>query len=179
MPAASKVAVVEEMTAVFKDAKAIYLADCTGLDVPRVTELRKKLYSQNVAFHVAKNRLARIAFRNAGLEGLDGALVGPTGFVVVRGDVVAPAKILADFARDAEGKPKVKLGFVDGHVYVAEQVAALAALPPRDVLLAQVVCAVQSPITGLVFTLQAVLRSLVGTLAALAQKRQAEGQGPA
>lgn len=177
MPAPNKIEAVEEMTALFKDATAIYLADFTGLNVPNMTELRKKLFEKDVKFHVAKNRLAKIALKNAGIEGLDDALVGATGFVCATDDVVAPAKVLADFAKVTDGKPALKMGLVDGQLYVAEQVQALAQLPSREELLSKAIGAIQSPITGLVFTLQAILRGLVGTLAAVAEKKQAEEGG--
>jgi large subunit ribosomal protein L10 len=175
MPTEQKVAAVEEMETLLKDSKAVYFADFSGIDVPTFTDLRRQLHSEDVTFTVVKNRLAKIAAANAGIEGLDDALNGPTGMVCANSDPIAPARLLSEFAEKADGKPKVKLGYMEGTVYVEEQVAALAKLPTREVLLTQVVTGLQSPISGLAICLSGILQSLVGTIQAVADKKKNEG----
>ena len=175
MPTEQKIAAVEEMETLLKDSKAVYFADFSGIDVPAFTDLRRRLHSEDVTFTVVKNRLAKIAAANAGIEGLDDALNGPTGMVCANDDPIAPARLLTKFAETADGKPKLKLGYMEGTVYVEEQVAALAKLPTREVLLTQLVTGLQSPIAGLAFCLSGILQSLVGTIQAVADKKRDEG----
>jgi large subunit ribosomal protein L10 len=176
MPTAEKIATVESLTAMLKQSTGVYLADFTGLDVPTFTQLRKQLRDEDVSFLVVKNRLAKLAVKEAGVNGLDGMLVGPTGLVCCESDPVAPARILTKFAGVSGGKPVIKAGYIAGNVYVDAQLEALAKLPSREVLLAQMVTAMQSPITGLVYTLNGIIQKLVRTLQAVADKKQEEGQ---
>lgn len=174
MPTAEKVAAVEELTGVLKQAQGVYLADFTGLDVPAFTLLRKQLRDEDVSFRVIKNRIAKLAVKEAGVEGLDALFAGPTGLVYADDDPVAPARLLAKFAESSDGKPVIKAGYIDGRVYIDDQLQTLAKLPPREILLGQMVSAMQSPITGLVFVLSGILQKLVGTLQAVADKKKDE-----
>lgn len=175
MPTAEKVATVENLTELLKQSKGVYLADFTGIDVPTFTELRKKLREEEVSFLVVKNRLAKLAVKEAGVEGLDDLFIGPTGLVCTVDDPVAPARVLTKFADGADGKPVIKAGYIDGDVYVDAQLEALAKLPSREVLLGKMVSAMQSPISGLAYTLSGILQKLVGTLQAVADKKNEEG----
>jgi len=175
MPTAEKEAVVEELTDILKQAKGVYLTDFTGLDVPSFTLLRKQLRDEAVSCRVVKNRLAKLAVKSAGVEGFDELLIGPTGLVCSADDPVAPARVLAKFADDADGKPVIKAGYIDGQVYVDEQLAKLAKLPSREVLLGHMVSAMQSPISGLAVTLNGILQKLVGTIQAVADKKKEDG----
>jgi large subunit ribosomal protein L10 len=93
MPTSEKVDKVEELTAAMSNAKAIYLADFTGLDVAKVTGLRNKLREAEVGYQVVKNRLAKRAAAEAGISGLDEHLIGPTAIAFTNEDPIAPAKI--------------------------------------------------------------------------------------
>ncbi len=175
MPTAEKEAVVAELTEVLKRANGVYLTDFTGLDVPAFTLLRKQLREESISCRVIKNRLGKLAVQRAGIEGLDEVLRGPTGLVCADEDPVAPARVLSKFAEEGDGKPAIKAGYVDGDVFVDGQIERLAQIPPRDVLLGQMVSAMQSPISGLAFTLNGILQKLVGTLQAVAEKKQEAG----
>ena len=175
MPTAEKEAVVAELTEVLKRANGVYLTDFTGLDVPAFTLLRKQLREESISCRVIKNRLGKLAVQRAGIEGLDEVLRGPTGLVCADEDPVAPARVLSKFAEEGDGKPAIKAGYVDGDVFVDGQIEKLAQIPPRDVLLGQMVSAMQSPISGLAFTLNGILQKLVGTLQAVAEKKQEAG----
>ena len=175
MPTAEKVAAVEELAEILTRSKGIYLTDFTGLDVPAITELRKRLREGEVSYRVIKNRLALLAVKAAGVSGLEEMLQGPTGLVYSDDDPVAPARLLAEFAGQAGGRPKLKAGLIEGQVYIEDRLEMLATLPPRPVLLGQMVTAIQSPLSGLAFCLNGILQGLVGTLHALAEKRREEG----
>ena len=175
MPTAQKEATVAELTDILKRAKGLYLTDFTGLDVPSFTLLRKQLREESISYRVIKNRLAKLAIKQAGVEGLDDVFLGPTGLVCADEDPIAPARVLTKFAEETDGKPAIKAGYIDGEIFVADQIEKLAQIPSRDVLLGQMVSAIQSPISGLALTLNGILQKLVGTLQAVAEKKKEEG----
>ena len=156
-------------------SQGFYLADFTGLDVPDVTRLRKRLRDENITYRVIKNRLALIAVKNAGIQGLEEVLQGPTGLASSETDPIAPVRLLHEFAEESNGLPKVKGGFADGRVFREDQLETLAKLPPREVLLGQVVSSVQSPLSGLVFCLGGMLQNLVLILNEIAKKKGEAG----
>ena len=173
MPTAEKVEEVAELSKRMTASQAMYLADFTGVDVATVTELRRNLRAASVEYQVVKNRLAKRAAAEAGLQSLEPFLVGPTALAFGVEDPIEPAKILQKFI-DGGGKLAIKAAMVDGEVITAEQVKALASLPSRDELIAKVLSAVQGPLYGLVGVLNGLLRNLVGVLAAV-QEKQSEG----
>lgn len=176
MPTAEKIEKVAELTERMASAKAIFLADFTGLDVASVTQLRSKLRHASVDYLVIKNRLAKRAAAAAGLPGLQGHLIGPTAIALVNDDPVESARILHKFIKDG-GKLAIKSGMVEGQLLSSAEVARLAALPSREALLSQVVGAIQAPLSGVVGVLAAVLRSVVGVVAALEEKRREDASG--
>ena len=114
MPTAEKVATVEELTEIFRRSKGIYLTDFTGLDVPAITRLRKRLREEAVSYRVIKNRLAILAAKHAGIEGMAEMLRGPTGLVSTEDDPVRPARLLSDFANGAQGVVQASTGLWPG-----------------------------------------------------------------
>ena len=179
MPTAQKIAVVDDLAEMLSGSTGIYLADFTGLDVPTFTRLRKRLREEDVGCRVVKNRLAKLAAQKAGIEGVSENLAGPTSLLCAQTDPIAPARVLADFAKTAGGLPKIKVGLVEGRVFTDDQLDALASLPSREVLLGQTVGAIQSPISGLVYCLNGILQGLVFALNAIVQKRQEAGDDTA
>ena len=171
MPTSEKVDKVEELTAAMSNAKAIYLADFTGLDVAKVTGLRNKLREAEVGYQVVKNRLAKRAAAEAGISGLDEHLIGPTAIAFSTEDPIAPAKILQDFA-DEDDTFSIKTGFMDGRVLSPDEIKALSKLPSREELLGKVLGSVQSPMYGLAGVLNGLLRNLVGVVAAIEGKQK-------
>lgn len=179
MPTQEKINIVQELSEIMKQSNGIYLTDFSGLDVPAITQLRKRLREDEISYRVIKNRLGLLAVKLAGVSGLDGMLQGPTGLVYSEGDPVAPARLLTEFAREFGGSPKIKVGLIEGQVYIEDQLELLAKLPPRKILLGQVVSAVQSPLSGLAFCLNGIVQNLVGTLQALVEKRkEMDGDAP-
>ena len=124
-----KEAVVAQLTDKFRNADAIYLTEYRGLTVPQISELREKL-GRDTSYTVAKNTLVRIAAKEAGIEGLDELLAGPTAVTFVKGDFIEAAKTLRDFAKTNKALI-IKGGFADGTVYDAEGAKKLADLKSR------------------------------------------------
>ena len=153
-----------------KRAPTVYVTDFTGLNVARITDLRRRLRAAGVEYVVVKNTLALRALSEAQVTGLDAHLAGPTALVLAGADPVAAAKVLADFAREHE-KPAIKIGLVDGKAVTPEQVKRLATLPSRVELLAQLGGAFQAPLATFVGALNGLLMMMVGALEALKTKR--------
>jgi len=169
-----KVAAVAEIKDKLSRAQGVVLADYRGLNVAQATELRKKLREAGVEYKVLKNTLTTIAAREIGLDDLVPLLTGPTAVAFGYDDPVAPAKILSEFAktnRDLE----LKGGVLEGKVLDVDGVKALAELPSREELLAQVVRGMQAPIAGLVNVLQGTIRNFVYALDAVRKQKEEAG----
>jgi large subunit ribosomal protein L10 len=170
MPRPEKVQLVAEVTEQFRAAGSVYVTDYAGLTVGNMTELRKQLRAAGVKYRVVKNTLLRRAASEAGLGDLADHFKGPTAVAFGPSDPVAAAKIFSEFASRLE-KPRVRRFVVDKRPFASVDLRALATLPSREVLLGQVVGAVQSPIAGFIGTLDAMIRELIGTVDAMAKKK--------
>jgi large subunit ribosomal protein L10 len=165
-----KEAVIAQLTEQFRNADAIYLTEYRGLTVPQVSDLREKL-GRDTSYTVAKNTLARIAAKEAGIEGLDETLAGPTAITFVQGDYVAAAKTLRDFAKTNKALV-FKGGFADGTVYDAEGVQKLADLETREVLLSKMAGALKGTMTKAAYLFVALPTKAVRTFDALREKQE-------
>lgn len=172
----AKQAVVADLKEKLTTAKGAVLTSYSGLTVAQDTQLRSKLREAGVCYRVVKNTMTRIAAKEAGIEGLDQYLEGTTALAVSDTDPVAPAKVISEFIKenklDKEGKLEVKAGMVEGKVIDAAGVKSLAALPSREVLIAQVLAGMQSPIAGCVNVLQGTIRNVVYALNAIRQQKE-------
>ncbi|NCU17564.1 50S ribosomal protein L10 [Pallidibacillus pasinlerensis] len=146
---------VEEITEKFKSSASTVIVDYRGLNVAQVTELRKQLREAGIEFKVYKNSLTRRAAEAAGLEGLNDVLVGPNAVAFSAEDVVAPAKILNNFAKENEAL-EIKAGVIEGNVATVEEVKALAELPSREGLLSMLLSVLQAPIRNFALAAKAV-----------------------
>jgi large subunit ribosomal protein L10 len=155
-------------------SSTIYLADFTGLNVAKATDLRRKLRAAGVEYVVVKNTLAKRALDQASIPELAGYLAGPTALVLAGRDPVSAAKVLTDFAREHE-RPAIRVGLVEGKAVSPDQVKRLATLPSKTELLAQLGGAFQAPMAGWVGALQGLLQMTVGALEALRNQRAASG----
>jgi large subunit ribosomal protein L10 len=161
---------VSELRQKIAGARALYFTDFTGLNVKRMTELRRRLRRAGVEYVVIKNTLALRAVSESGLPAAP--LRGPTGVVLSRDPVVA-AKLLTDFAKENEQKPVVKGGLLEGQPVDEAQVKKLATLPPREQMLAELGAGLQAPLAGFLGALSALLQNFVGALEGLKQQREA------
>lgn len=163
----------ERLVAELKDklegASALYYTDFTGLNVKKMTDLRRRFRKAGVEYVVIKNTLALRAVNESGLAGE--RLKGPTGIVVGK-DAVAAAKVLTDFAREFEQKPEIKGGMLDGKSIDTAQVKKLASLPSREQMLAELGAGMQSPIASLIGAMNGLLGMFAGALEALRTQRE-------
>jgi len=134
---------VEEITADFKESSAAVLTEYRGLTVAQLKTLRRSL-GADTKYAVVKNTLTGIAAKAAGIDAFDGQLAGPTAIAFIKGDAVAAAKGLTDFAKDND-KLIIKAGFFEGQAMDASEIAALAALESREHQLARVAGVLQAP----------------------------------
>ena len=139
--------VVEEISAGIKDAQSVVLVDYRGLTVEQDTQLRKSLREAGVSYKVYKNTMMNFAFKGTQFEGLSEYLEGPSAMAYSTEDATAPARVLAQFAKTAD-KLEIKAGVVEGTVYDAKGMAAIANIPSRDVLISKLLGSLQSPITN-------------------------------
>jgi len=161
---------VTELHEKFARAVSAVLADFRGLTVQEITELRRQLREASLELAVVKNTLARLAVQETPFERLSPFLKGPTSITLSYRDMVAPAKILSAYAKK-QPKLAVRAGLFEGEIVPAEKSAEIADLPPRDVVLAQALAAMQGPLAGLVWTLQGVLSTFIGILQAIHDKK--------
>ncbi len=169
MKRADKEKIVTDLSGKLKDAKSLYFTDFTGLNVKRMTELRRRLSKAGVEYVVIKNTLALRAVNESGLVGEK--LKGPTG-LVVGNDPVAAAKVLSDFAKEFEQRPEVKGGMLDGVSIDKAQVKRLASMPSREQMLAELGAGLQSPMAAFVGALSGLLTMFAGALDALKSQRE-------
>ncbi|MFO1361490.1 MAG: 50S ribosomal protein L10 [Burkholderiales bacterium] len=170
----AKKAVVEEVAAQVAGARAIVLAEYRGLEVGNMTELRRKARRSGVYLRVLKNTLARRAVKDTPFAGLADRMVGPLVYGI-SSDPVATAKVMNEFAKGNE-KFVIRAGAMPNAVISAKEVVALASLPSREELLAQLMGTMQAPVAQFVRTLNEVPSKFVRTLAAV---RDARAQAPA
>ena len=147
---------VAELAEKMKNASSGVLVDYKGINVADDTQLRAEMRKNNIDYRVIKNTLIRFAAKEAGLEGLDAVLEGTTALAISADDVVAPAKIVAEFAKKNEDIYNIKAGFMEGKVVGVEEIMELANLPSKEVLLGRLVGGLQGPIFGLALVLKAI-----------------------
>lgn len=147
--------VVDEITDKLKSSVSTIVVDYRGLNVAEVTELRKQLREAGVEFKVYKNTMTRRAAEAAELSNLNEYLTGPNAIAFSTEDVVAPAKIINDFAKKNDAL-EIKAGVIEGNVATVEDVKALAELPSREGLLSMLLSVLQAPIRNLALAAKAV-----------------------
>ena len=162
---------VKALTEDIKNSLGTVFVDYRGINVGQDTELRVALRNAGVKYGVVKNTMTRFALKELEIDGLDGALIGPTAIATSPADPVAAAKIVADFAKRIE-KLEIKAGILGEEVIDVAGVLALAELPPKDVLVSKMLGMIAAPISGLVNVLNANIRGLAVVLRAIADKRQ-------
>ena len=139
--------IVAEISEAIKDAQSVVLVDYRGLTVEQDTNLRKQLREAGVTYKVYKNTMMNFAFKGTDFEGLAPYLEGPSAVAISTTDATAPARILAKFAKDAKAL-EIKAGVVEGLVYDAKGMQAIAQIPSREELLSKLLGSLQSPITN-------------------------------
>ncbi len=142
-----------------KEARALILAEYTGMNMPQMDDLRSKARASGAEFHVVKNKLGKRVFEEAGIDVPDDLFIGSTAFGVAFEDAPSIAKIIRDFGKDQPAL-KIKAGYMDDRLLTAAQVVALADLPPLEVVRAQLLGTILAPASKLARTLAEPGRSL-------------------
>ncbi|EGQ2717091.1 TPA: 50S ribosomal protein L10 [Staphylococcus pseudintermedius] len=138
-----------------KGSVSTVVVDYRGLTVAEVTELRKQLREANVQYKVYKNTMLRRAAEKAGIEGLDEFLTGPTAVAFTTEDVVAPAKVIAEFAKEHEAL-EIKSGIMEGSVITADEVKTVGSLPSHEGLVSMLLSVLQAPMRNFAYAVKAV-----------------------
>lgn len=170
MPREEKVQVVDELSQLLSECSIGILTDYRGLTTVEITDLRRSLRNSEVRYRVVKNTLARFAAEKAGKNELASFFEGPVAIAFGYGDIVSPAKALADYIRTQKTELAIKGGFAGDRIFSPADIESLAALPSTEVLLGKIVAGIQSPIYRLVNCLANPMRGLVGVLQARAQQ---------
>jgi len=166
-----KKAFVADLSEQMKNATTGVLVDFKGINVDSDTKLRVDLRKAGVSYTVVKNTLMQRAIQGIGLEALAPVLKGTTALATSE-DAVLPAKILYEYAKKSGDKFKIKAGFVEGRVIDVAGVQALAALPSKEVLIAQIMAGLNAPVSGVANALNANIRGLAAVLNAVAEQKQ-------
>ncbi|PZO96299.1 50S ribosomal protein L10 [Streptococcus halichoeri] len=155
---AKKAEQVELVAEKMKNAASIVVVDSRGLTVEQDTVLRRSLREADVEFKVIKNSILTRAAEKAGLEGMKDIFVGPSAVAFSNEDVVAPAKIINDFAKSADAL-EIKGGAIEGATSSKEEIQALAALPNREGMLSMLLSVLQAPVRNVAYAVKAVAES--------------------
>ncbi len=173
-----KAAVVEEIAGDIRSSDAVFAVDYRGISVAQAADLRARLRESGTRFRIVKNSLTERAADEAGAAALKDLLTGPTALAFVTGDAALAAKALNDAARTLHTL-EFKGGLMDSTTLSAADVQAIARLPAREVLHAQLVGTIAAPITGLVRTLNALIAGLAIQLKSIADQGLVTGEAPA
>lgn len=146
---------VTEIAEQLENSVSTVFINYRGLTVAEVTELRKQLREAGVEYKVYKNTMLRRAAEQAGIDGLDEFLVGPTAVATSTEDVVAPAKVIAGFAKEHDAI-EIKTGIMDGSLISADEVKTVGSLPSHDGLVSMLLSVLQAPVRNFAYTVKAV-----------------------
>jgi large subunit ribosomal protein L10 len=163
---------VAELHSRLQNTAGTFLVDYQGLNVDAMNKLRSELRKAGAEFQVVKNRLLKLASKDTPSEAIQSDMTGPSGITLASDDVVAPAKVLVDFAKDFN-QLKIKSGQISGKVSGPEGIKRLAELPGRDVLLAQTLSAMQAVPASFVRVLNGVTVKFMNVLKAIEQQKAA------
>ncbi len=168
-----KAAAVQDISGKLDAVPALYLTDYKGLTVDQVNDLRRRFRDSGVEYKVVKNTLLRLAMEElGGYEGLFDHLHGPTA-VALSAEPAAPARVIKDFTKDTKLElPELKAAFVDGAIFSADQIDALAALKSKDELIGDIIGLLLSPMTNVVGALQAPGSTLAAILQVLQEEQE-------
>ena len=166
----AKKAIVAELTEKLQNAASGVLVDYKVITVAEDTALLNELRKNEVEYAVVKNTLVRFAINSVGMEEMDGALNGTTSLAVSHEDPIAPMRVINKFAKQFNGaKFAIKAGFMDGKILPLDEVLAIAELPAKEVLQAQVLGTMLAPITSLAIVLKAIAEEKGGFVEAVAE----------
>ena len=168
-----KVESVAQIKSLIEDASSIYLVDYSGVNVEDINQLRRGFLKEGVTYKVFKNTLLKIAFKEVGgYEEFEPLLVGMTGVAFSGENFVAPAKIIKDYSKDKK-KFLFKGSYIESQFYGAEQIDVLASMPTKEEIMSSTVGSIASPASGIVGSINAVMRDLVGLVDEISKTKAA------
>ncbi len=168
----SKKEILQELITKLKESKGVVLTDYQGMNVFQISRLRNELKEKRVEFKIFKNTLMEKASEELNVEDLTKDLIGCTAMAFCSDDGIAPARFLKEYFKKNKIDLKIKSGLIDGRVFSPERIMEIASLPSKDVLVAQMINGVKSPLYSLVFILQGPLRGLIYTLEAVKKEKE-------
>jgi large subunit ribosomal protein L10 len=157
--------VISDLSRQIEGFRAAVLTNYRGLNVEQINQLRRRLREEKISYHVVKNTLMKLASRGTELEKLKDYFEGPTAVAISYGDPALLAKILSEFVK-AQPSLEIKVGLIQGRVTAPEEVKALASMPPREVLLAQILGGIQTPGGQLGGVILSALQQVLGVIQA-------------
>ncbi len=161
--------IIEEFSKQIEGFQAVVLTHYRGLNVEQMNTLRRRLREEKISYHVVKNTMMKLAARGTDLEKLNDYFKGPTAIAISRGDPVSLAKILSEFVK-TQPQLEIKVGLVQGKVTAPDEIKALATMPSREVLFAQLLGGIQAPAQELAGVLTSSLQQIVGVIQARADQ---------
>lgn len=170
----SKKEILQDLIEKLKESKGVVLTDYKGMNVSQISSLRNELKEKNVEFKVFKNTLMEKASEELNVKDLTKDLIGCTAIAFCSDDGVTPARLLKEYFKKNKIDLKIKSGLIDGRVFSPEKIMEIASLPSKDVLIAQMINGVKSPLYSLVFVLQGPLKGLIYTLEAVRKQKEAK-----
>lgn len=174
MKIAEKQSIVEDLKDRFARSKVVIVTDYKGLDVTSINGLRRQLREADCEYRVVKNTLLRRASEETDIAVIKDTFTGPNAVTFSYEDPVAPAKVLTEFAKSND-KLEIRVGVMDGKMLDADAIKALSALPSREVLLSQLLSAMNGVPGSFVSTLNNILGQMLNVLMAIKEKKEQEG----
>lgn len=168
----SKKEILKDLIAKLKESKGVVLTDYQGMNVFQISSLRNELKEKKVEFKIVKNTLIEKASKELNVDDLTKDLIGCTAMAFCSDDGIAPAKLLKEYFKKNKIDLRIKSGLIDGRVFSPEKIIEIASLPSKNVLIAQMINGVKSPLYSLVFILQGPLRGLIYTLEAVKKQKE-------
>lgn len=168
----SKKEILLDLITKLKESKGVVLTDYQGMNVFQISRLRNELKEKRVEFKIVKNTLMEKASEELNVEDLTKDLIGCTAMAFCSDDGVAPARLLKEYFKKNKIDLKIKSGLIDGRVFSPEKIMEIASLPSKEVLIAQTINGIKSPLYSLVFILQGPLRGLIYTLEAIKKEKE-------
>jgi len=157
--------VVTDLQKQIEQYKAVVLTNYRGLNVEQMTQLRRRLREEKIAYNVVKNTMMKLASKGTDLEKLNDYFEGPTAIAIAYGDPISMAKILSEFQKN-QPILEIKAGLIEGNVASPEEVKSLASTPSKEVLLGQILGGIQMPAAQVTGTIMSVLQQVVRTIQA-------------
>ena len=169
-----KALIIDRLQEVLSKCSIGILTDYRGLSAPEMNDLRRRLKESNIEYKVVKNTLARFAAERAGKNELISSFDGPVAIAFGYGDIIKPARTLADYIRTSKVSLSIKGGFLSDRLLTVEEITTLSTLPSKEILLAKILAGMQIPIFALASHLTTPIRGVIGMLQARIQQLEGE-----